>query len=110
MREVENIADRVIFINKGKVLLDKNPRLISFADSYSAIYIKVSKNKRHFLELVSKYNLIQKEDDKYLKFFIKNSKINKFLAECYHADIYFSYLEIVKHDLEDFFVSFTRKK
>lgn len=109
MLEVEEVCDRVLFINKGKIIADDTP--VHLAESIDTSHITLYIDPAHDKELTqycAKNNLLMKRDKRYVTIDVKESHIAKFLNEIVQNGIEFKEIFIEKPSLEDYFIQVAR--
>lgn len=110
MKEVEEMCDRIIFLNKGKILaLDTPEGLIK---RLKKIKLKmIIKNERKKVEDYLKkhdYSFNWQEDKIAIK--VEEEQIPKILYRLSEQGVFYSQLEILRPNLEDFFLQIAKKK
>lgn len=110
MHEVQEICDRIIFLDKGKIIAHDTPLGLVKKLKKTKIRMQIDKNK----ELLEKY--LKEKKFKYLWknnqviFSIDEQAIPKVLYKISDQGIRYSDIEILRPNLEDFFLSITTKK
>jgi ABC-2 type transport system ATP-binding protein len=110
MREVEEICDRVVFIQGGKIVADDTPDgLMARIDtSHVELYVKDGLNR--LKEYASKQRLKIKINGRYITVDVAEKQIAKFLQEITAKGIIFSEISIDKPNLDDYFVAMSKNK
>lgn len=107
MTEVEEMCDRVIFLNHGKIMAEDTPENLAkqITDSNIEILIKASEAaEKHFEK--NKINFSKEENIFNLN--IKTEEISKILTGLSSEKIEFQDITINKPDLEDYFLKYSK--
>lgn len=112
MVEVENLCDRVIFINNGKIIADNTPE--GLAKSLEISHIEIMINKNHVkksIDLFKKQQFTYRLDgENYTIVDMKEKQISEFLQSLADNKIQYEEISIEKPTLEDYFLSVISKK
>lgn len=103
MAEVEEVCDRVIFINAGKIISDDTPERLARSIEKSRINLIIQENLQKAVEYCSKNKLKQELDGKLLSVEISEKQIPKMLQDLSNLGIHYSEITIDKPTLEDYF-------
>ncbi len=107
MTEVEEMCDRVIFLNHGKIMAEDTPENLAkqITDSNIELLIKDSRiAEKHFL----KNKIIFSKENNIFNLNIKTSEISKILTDLSIEKIEFQDISINKPDLEDYFLKYSK--
>lgn len=103
MKEVEEICDRVIFINGGKIIANDTPAKL--AKKIDATQVELlPTNMKQIVVYCDKKGLVYEENKKYIIISIKEQEVSKFLRSLTENDIHFDEISINKPTLEDYFL------
>jgi ABC-2 type transport system ATP-binding protein len=105
MAEVEEVCDRVIFINQGKIIADDTPQNLARTIQISHVQLFISKNSRKLQQYCRKKNLSLRSDGKYSIVDIHEKQIARFLGEITTLGIQYDEISIDQPSLEDYFLS-----
>lgn len=81
MREVEEVCDRVIFINKGKIIADDTPYRLAQTVEISHIDFLIKDGLKRLQEYVATRGLSYKIEGRYISVSIKEKLIGDFLRD-----------------------------
>ncbi len=110
MAEVELLADRVIFLNKGGILAEDTPEGLAGKIDISRVDLLIDKVKREkALDLCIENSWQAGISGRFLKVEIPEHQIAKLLSELARANINYSEISIDKPDLEDFFLKVAKE-
>jgi ABC-2 type transport system ATP-binding protein len=110
MREVEEMCDRVIFLNHGTIYAVDTPQGLAKRNQQSELNLMIDDGLKRLIELVTTHKLVYKETNRFITITIPESLIAGFLTEIGQRGIVFSEIEIVRPSLEDFFLSVSREQ
>ncbi len=111
MAEVEQLADRVIFLNKGKILASDTPEgLASKIDTARVELLIKGDQQNAALNLILSHKWKGEMDGRYLKVEINEREISKLLYSLSHLGIEFKEISIEKPNLEDFFIKVAKEE
>ena len=104
MAEVEEVCDRVIFINKGEIIADDIPKNLAKSIKTSHIELLISDGFKNIIELCKEKNFSFKIQGRYLIVDVKEKNIPEFLRDLTSKKIYYDEISIEKPTLEDYFL------
>ena len=103
MAEVEEVCDRVIFIDKGKIVANDTPE--NLAKTIEVCHVELhTKNLAQLRQYCSEKNLPLKSQGRYAMVDVKEKRIPEFLRELSSNNIVYDEISIDKPTLEDFFI------
>ncbi len=109
MAEVEEVCDRVIFINNGKMIANDTPVGLAKTIEISHIELLVKDGLKRTEEFCQKQNYQYKIDGRYIVIDVKEREIAQFLRDLMDKGVYYDEISINKPTLEDYFLQMTRK-
>jgi len=109
MAEVEEICDRVIFINHGTLIADDTPENLSSTIEFCHVELLFRNNMTKAEEYISKENIDYVKNGKYLKITVKEKEIAQFLRKLGEENLHFDEISIEKPNLEDYFLSMAKQ-
>ncbi|MFA5136471.1 MAG: ABC transporter ATP-binding protein [Patescibacteria group bacterium] len=104
MREVEEVCDRVIFIDHGKVVADDTPYSLARTVETSHIDFLIKDGLKRLEEYVKKIQVSYEIRGRYIKVSMKEKEIGMLLKEMATLGIEYDEISIDKPDLEDYFL------
>lgn len=104
MAEVEELSDRVIFLNRGKILAEDTPEELAKKIDISRVELLIEKKKELALQLCMENGWQAGIVGRYLKIELEEHQIAKLLSVLANERIDYSEISIDKPDLEDFFI------
>lgn len=110
MAEVEQLCDRVIFLDKGKILAEDTPEGLARRVNTTIIELLISKNKlNQAKDLCTKLGWKAEIENKFLRVSLEEKEVVKLLLGLNEAKIEFSEIDIEKPNLEDFFIKVAKE-
>lgn len=109
MAEVEEVSDRVIFINKGKVIADDIPENLAKSIKTSHVELLINGGLKNAIELCKEKNVSYKIQGRYIIVDVKEKSIPEFLRDLTNRKIYYDEISIEKPTLEDYFLHIANK-
>ncbi len=110
MSEVEEVCDRVVFINQGKIIANDTPNNLARTIRISHLTLLVLKDRDKLLNYCKKKRLSFRIDGKYAIIDILEKQVARFLGELASRDIVYDEISIEKPSLEDYFISTVQRK
>lgn len=109
MGEVEELCDRVIFLNHGKIMAIDTPQGLANRNKDCQIELMVVDGLKRLIEMTCEHGYKFTEKNRFIKITLKEEMIAQFLTEIGKKGVEFSEIEIVRPNLEDFFLSEANK-
>jgi ABC-2 type transport system ATP-binding protein len=107
MGEVEEMCDRVIILNKGKIVAEDTPENLANQITTSQMEVLIKDHKKAE-ELFKKNNLNFRKEGTMFHIAIESEEISKFLNMLSQNNLHFQDISINKPDLEDFFLKVSK--
>ncbi len=104
MAEVEEVCDRVIFINKGKILSDDTPQNLAKSIKISHVELNVADGLKRTIELCETTGKKYKLEGRYIIVDLKEEEIPDFLRKLMDKGVFYDQISIEKPTLEDYFL------
>jgi len=109
MAEVEEMCDRVIFINHGTLIADDSPQ--NLAQSIEVAHITLlSSQPNRLVSYCAAHNLSYRTDNKYIIIDVLEKNIAEFLKSLCDASMTYSEISIAKPNLEDYFLQVVQNR
>lgn len=109
MSEVEQMCDRIIFINKGKVIANDTPVNLAKTIEICHVELLVKGSLKQILEFCKEQKLNCKRDGNYVIIDIKEECLAEFLRTLTEKKIVYEEISIDKPTLEDYFFKILNK-
>jgi len=109
MAEVESMCDRVIFLNKGKIIAEDTPMNLTKEIEISRVDLIVDKNIDRVLEICTENDWEVGIDKPHIKVELKEKDIPKLLTVLNDEKVVYSEISIEKPDLEDYFLEMSKR-
>lgn len=110
MQEVEEVCDRVLFINNGAIIADDTPLNLARKIEFCHIQLLLSdEHMKKLKEFVTDKQYEFKQDKRRMTIKIKEKEIPLFLGRLISRKIHFEEISIEKPSLEDYFLQVARE-
>ena len=109
MSEVEEICDRVVFINHGKIVADDTPEKLARTIEICHVDL-LTENPQILMDFCRGKNLNCKKEGKHVVVDVKEKQLPEFLNQLAMSKISYREISIDKPTLEDYFLENARKK
>lgn len=109
MAEVEEICDRVVFINNGKIIADDTPEILAKSIQVSHVELHLTKGKELLEEYCQKEKLPYLKKGKNILIDMNEKDIANHLQAFAQKDITYNEISIEKPTLEDYFLQVVNK-
>jgi len=110
MAEVEEVCDRVIFINNGKIMADDTPENLAKTIEISHIELLVKDGLKRTVEYCQENQYPYKLEGRYIVVDVKEKIIPDFLRKLMDKGVFYDEISIEKPTLEDYFLEMTKVK
>ncbi len=109
MNEVEEICDRVVFINQGKIIADDTPLALTKTLQISQISLVIIEGQKQLKECAKRQNIDMTTEGIFTHITIKETDVANFLYQIMQEGVRYSEISIIKPNLEDYFLSVATK-
>lgn len=109
MSEVEEVCDRVIFLNHGKIIAENTPSEIAKSIKDTVLKLLITKNQEAADNYFNKMKLKSTKKGVYTNIEIKEDKLPEIISNLSKNNVVYKEINIIKPDLEDFFLEMLRK-
>lgn len=110
MAEVEEICDRVIFVNHGRIVANDTPENLASRAGVTTIQILPINNTESIVNFARQQNLSAEVIGKYVCVQIKENFVPKFLHGLSRQDLHYAEISIEKPSLEDYFLQAAKER
>jgi ABC-2 type transport system ATP-binding protein len=110
MAEVEEICDRVIIINHGKIIAEDTPSNLPKKIKFSELNLVMVDGLKRTVELCTILKLKNTVNERSITIRIEESRIAEFLNALAGRKIQYDQISIKKPDLEEFFLEVIKEK
>jgi ABC-2 type transport system ATP-binding protein len=104
MGEVEEVCDRVIFINRGKMIADDTPEKLARSIQTAHIELLVKDGLKRTIEYCMKHKLPYNSQHRTITIDIKEKDLAEFLRKLMEEGVVYDEISIEKPTLEDYFL------
>lgn len=110
MAEVEEVCDRVIFINNGKLIADDTPDNLAKTIEISHVELYVKDGLKRTIEICDNSKKAYRLEGRNIVIDLREKEIPDFLNSLMKKGVFYSSISINKPTLEDYFLETTQKK
>lgn len=109
MDEVAEVCDRVLFIQKGKIIADDVPDTLAKSVSKCRLQLIMTDGMKRTITLADKMGLLRRAEHRWIEIQLDETQIASFLAALAQADVAYSSIKVVEPTLEDYFLKMVGK-
>jgi len=110
MAEVEEVCDRVIIINEGKIVAEDTPENLPKRIKHASIELRMVDGLKRTVKLCKQTGRTFKVTNRAIEIQLEETGIAEFLNELARKNISYDQISVNKPTLEDFFMSIARKR
>jgi ABC-2 type transport system ATP-binding protein len=110
MAEIEELCDRVIFLNKGRIIADDTPINLAKTISISHVSLMITDGMKRTQEICQQQQLSFTVEGRYITINLKEKQIPYFLKDILEKGIEYSEISIDKPTIEDYFLQVAEKR
>ncbi len=110
MAEVEEVCDRVLFIDHGKLIAEDTPEGLAGRITKTSIRLMIKDGLKRTVEYCNKHKFDAKLEGRYVSITLTEEEIVYFLTFLAEREIKYQEISIDRPTLEDFFLLQSRKK
>ena len=104
MAEVEEVCDRVIFINKGKIIADNTPEKLAKTIEICHVELNIPDGLKRTIEICQNQKVVYKLTGRNIVVDLKEKEIPEFLRSLMDKGVNYDQISIDKPTLEDYFL------
>lgn len=109
MSEVEEVCDRVIFIDKGKLLANDTPESLAKTIEISHVELLIKDGLKRTFDYCQQNKITCKLEGRYIIVDLKEREIPQFLRNLMDMGVFYDEISIEKPSLEDYFLAMVKK-
>lgn len=109
MAEVEEVCDRVIFINQGKIIADNTPENLAKSIEICHVELMVKDGLKRLIEFCQKNVISYEVESRYIRIDVKECEVAEFLRQIMDLGVFYDEISIEKPTLEDYFLQVVKK-
>jgi ABC-2 type transport system ATP-binding protein len=110
MAEIEEVCDRVVFINYGKIVADDTPENLAKTIEITHVELFIKDGLKRAIEYCQKRGLSYKIEGRYITVDINETNIPDFLKDIMQMGAAYTEISINKPTLEDYFIQMAKKE
>jgi len=108
MAEIEELCDRVIFMNRGKIIAEDTPEGLAKKITATHIRLMMRDGQKRTLQYCRKHHLACKATDRYVTIETKEQKVAGLLSDLSKIGADYTQISIDKPSLKDYFIEEAR--
>ncbi len=109
MEEVSTVCDRVIFLDRGKIVADDLPQNLAKKSAYFRLRLVVVEHLEKAIAIAQERNYLHKVDNRLVDLELDEKEIPHYLHALSRSDVLYSSIHIQEPSLEDYFLKIARK-
>jgi len=109
MDEVAELCDRVLFIQKGKIIADDLPEKLAMSVSSCKLQLLVGDGMKRTIAIAEKLKMPYQQENRFIEVKLDESQIAQFLTELAKAGVSYTNITIFQPTLEDYFLKMVGK-
>lgn len=110
MKEVEEMCDKVVFLNHGKVYAIDTPSGLAKRNTVCELHLMVEDGLKRLIEVVDSHKYKYELKNRFIIITLPEEKVGPFLSEMGSRGLKYTEIEILRPSLEDFFLSVSDQK
>ncbi|MCL4418754.1 ABC transporter ATP-binding protein [Patescibacteria group bacterium] len=110
MSEVEDMGDRVLVLNHGKIIEEGTPEMLARRVSNCIMELAIPKNLERAISILEENKLTFERDRLRFKITLDEKKVAEILMSFAKAKVNYDEISIDKPDLEDYFLKIVRER
>ncbi len=110
MAEVEEVCDRVIFIDKGKIIADDTPTSLAKSIEFSHVELFIKDGLKRMIEFCQNKGICNRIEGRYVVVDLKEREIPDFLRQIMDMGVFYDEISIGKPNLNDYFIQVASNK
>ena len=104
MSEVSEVCDRVLFMQKGKIVADGDPEKLAYTVSSCSVQLLVGDGMKRTVAIVEKLGMIYRIDHRTIEIQLDETQIAQLLNSLALAGVSYTNIQIIQPTLEDYFL------
>ena len=109
MDEVAEVCDRVLFIQKGKIIANDVPEILAKSVSKYRLKLVMTDGMKRTVSLAKKMGFTQKVERRWIEIHLDEVQIAPFLSALAQLNVTYSSIQIVEPTLQDYFLKMIGK-
>lgn len=109
MDEVAELCDRVLFIQKGKIIANDLPENLAKSVSSCRLQLLVGEEMQKAIAFAKKIDISYHCDNHLIEFHLEEAQIATVLSRFAHTGIHYSQIKIIQPTLEDYFLKMVKQ-
>ncbi len=110
MKEVEEMCDRVIFLQKGQIKIIDTPKNLAKRNKTTIVKLMVVDGLKRFTQVLDGHKYPYEVHHRFIEITLPTQEVGPLLSEMGQKGLQYSDIEVVRPSLEDFFLSMSKGK
>ncbi len=108
MAEVAEICDRVIFLDRGKIIANDKPENLAKKNAFFSLHLTFGENLQKAIDLAIQSKYPYRCNEKSIEIDMKEEQIPIYLHKLSHLGVIYSNIQIEEPSLDDYFLKIAR--
>ncbi len=108
MEEVAQVCDRVIFLDKGKIIADDKPENLAKKSAFFKIRLVILEDLQKAVDLAVSFKYLCKSDHRTVEVEMEEAQIPQYLQSLSRLGVVYSAIHIEEPSLDDYFLKIAR--
>lgn len=109
MEEVAQVCDRVIFLDKGKIIADDIPENLAKKNAFFRVRLVILEDIQKAIDIAHESKYLCKSDHRTIDVEMEEAQIPQYLQNLSKANVIYSGIQIEEPSLDDYFLKIARK-
>jgi ABC-2 type transport system ATP-binding protein len=109
MEEVAQVCDRVIFLDKGKIIADDVPENLAKKNAFFRVRLVILEDMQKAIDIAGRAKYLCKSDHRTITVEMEEAQIAQYLQSLSGANVIYSTIQIEEPSLEDYFLKVVRE-
>ncbi len=110
MAEVSELCDRVLFLQKGKIIADDTPKSLAKSVSNYRLQLTIVDGMKRTIACAEKMKFSYTPDHRTIEIVMEESQVASFLQMLASEQVHYAQIRLLQPTLEDYFLKMTGKK
>lgn len=109
MEEVAQVCDRVIFLDRGKIIADDVPENLAKKNAFFRVHLVILEDIQKAIDIAHQSKYLCKNDHRTIDVEMEETQIPHYLQNLSKANVIYSGIQIEEPSLDDYFLKVARK-
>lgn len=108
MEEVAKVCDRVIFLDKGKIIADDRPGNLAKKNTFFKVRLVILEDLQKAIDLANQAPYLCRSDHRSIEIEMEEAQIPQYLQRLSQSGVMYSAIQIEEPSLDDYFLKIAR--